>query len=490
MRSTIFIYLFCLTVSFCHAQLVLPGDHPDPSVTRIGDTYWASATTSNWIPAYPLLSSKDLIHWENKGFVFTEPPAWADYYFWAPEISHENGITYVYYSAHRKDGNLCLGIASAENPEGPYRDHGPMMCQDVGSIDAFPMRDENGKLFLIWKEDGNSVGRPTPIWMSELKEDRSGLTGDKIELFRNDAPWESNLVEGVSMIRHGEYFYAFYAAAGCCGRDCTYATGIARSKKLSGPWEKYSNNPVMTNDEKWKCPGHGTPIEKDGKFYFLYHAYEKDGSVYAGRQGLLREFEFTTDGWVRFLPYSIDNVEPENIRDEFDGSTVNGLWQHSVFTPARFEQTSGKMAVFGSESGVAYIAQKSYVPNYRARIKVDISESSAGAGIAAVGDEKNIVGIYIDGNKLTVWKTRLGKDTVIVEEDIVPGEHLYLEMKVEDGNRITFRCSRNGRSFKAVTRKPVDGAFLPPWDRAVRIGLISRGGKDQKAVFENFILYH
>jgi hypothetical protein len=130
------------------------------------------------------------------------------------------------------------------------------------------------------------------------------------------------------------------------------------------------------------------------------------------------------------------------------------------------------------------------VPDYKARIKVNVSESSAGAGIAAVGDEKNMVGMYIANKKLIVWKTRLGKDTVIAEEDIVPGEHLYLEMKVEDGYRISFRCSKNGRSFKWVTRRPVDGAFLPPWDRAVRIGLISRGGKEQKAVFENFILYH
>ncbi|MFL5788444.1 MAG: family 43 glycosylhydrolase, partial [Flavisolibacter sp.] len=49
--------------------VVLPGDHPDPSVVKIGNTYWASATTSNWFPAFPLLSSKDLLHWKQHGFV-------------------------------------------------------------------------------------------------------------------------------------------------------------------------------------------------------------------------------------------------------------------------------------------------------------------------------------------------------------------------------------------------------------------------------------
>ena len=110
------------------------------SVVKISDTYWASATTSNWAPAYPILQSKDLINWKTTSHVFTKLPPWADYYFWAPEISYENGKVYVYYAAHKKGGNLCLGIASADQPEGPYKDHGPLMCEAAGSIDAFPMR--------------------------------------------------------------------------------------------------------------------------------------------------------------------------------------------------------------------------------------------------------------------------------------------------------------------------------------------------------------
>src|SRR5687768_11917975 len=278
-------------VSYIKAQtLVLPGDFPDPSVTKSGSSYWATATTSNWAPLFPLLESKDLIQWELKGHVFTELPQWADYYFWAPEISFENGKYYVYYSAHKRGGNLCIAVASADNPEGPYTDHGPLMCQEAGSIDAWPMRDKNGKLYLIWKEDGNSVKLPTPIWAMEMDESRKKLIGEKKELFRNDAKWEGNLVEGVSMIRHGDYFYAFYAGAGCCGRACSYGIGVARSKDLLGPWEKYAGNPLIATTEEWKCPGHGTPVAKDDKFYFLYHAYDKESNVYAGRQGVLSEF--------------------------------------------------------------------------------------------------------------------------------------------------------------------------------------------------------
>src|SRR3954452_16086275 len=189
-------------------RLILRGDHPDPSIVKIGDTYWASATTSNWMPVYPILKSPDMVHWTTQGYIFDKLQKWADYYFWAPEITYDNGKVYVYYAAHKKGGNLCLGIATADKPEGPYKDLGPMMCEEVGSIDAFPMRDENGKLYLIWKEDANSVKKPTPIWAMEMKEDRSSLIGEKHELFRNKIAWEENLVEGVSIIKHGDYYYA------------------------------------------------------------------------------------------------------------------------------------------------------------------------------------------------------------------------------------------------------------------------------------------
>src|SRR5215212_7107339 len=103
-------------------QLVLRGDYPDPSVIKIGDTYWATATTSDWAPAYPILKSKDLVNWTTVSHVFTELPAWADHYFWAPELSFENGKVYLYYAAHKKGGNLCIAAAVADKPEGPYTD--------------------------------------------------------------------------------------------------------------------------------------------------------------------------------------------------------------------------------------------------------------------------------------------------------------------------------------------------------------------------------
>lgn len=478
-------------VSYLKAQtLVLPGDFPDPSVTKSGSSYWATATTSNWAPLFPLLESKDLIQWELKGHVFQELPQWADYYFWAPEISFENGKYYVYYSAHKRGGNLCIAVASADNPEGPYTDHGPLMCQEAGSIDAWPMRDKNGKLYLIWKEDGNSVKLPTPIWAMEMDESRKKLIGEKKELFRNDAKWEGNLVEGVSMIRHGDYFYAFYAGAGCCGRACSYGIGVARAKDLLGPWEKYDGNPLIATTEEWKCPGHGTPVVKDDKFYFLYHAYDKESNVYAGRQGVLSEFTFTKDGWVEFVngPGGDEPIQKET-KDEFNGSEAADHWQWSVFERPDYSQQDGKLVVRASPSrSGAFLGMKTLTEDYEVNVAVVANGSTAESGLALVGDEKNFVAATVNKNRLTVRKVERDKETVIEERSLPRAKTIHLRANVKDGKDILFFYSTDGKKYLPLNETAVDGFFLPPWDRAVRAALVSRGEKTQKAVFDEFIL--
>lgn len=484
--------LFFLLAAFGAAsqQLVMRGDHADPSVIKIGDTYWASATTSNWFPAYPLLKSKDLVNWKQQGYVFNKMPDWADFYFWAPEISYENGKVYIYYSAHKKDGNLCVGIASADGPEGPYTDHGPIICQPVGSIDAFPMRDEAGKLYMIWKEDGNSVGKPTPIWAQQLNEERTALIGEKKELFRNDKDWEGNLVEGVSIIRNGEYFYAFYAAAGCCGNGCTYQTGIARAKNLLGPWEKYSKNPVLVNDDEWKCPGHGTPIEKDGRNYFLYHAYDKESSVFTGREGLLIEFKFTPDGWIEFVKENEKKDVPlHNLKDGFKGRKLAENWQWSVFQPATYTQRGGELTL-GSAPTVsgAYVGTKTTSGNYTATVKLRPKKTNAAAGLGAIGDDKNLVSAYWQTGTLLVMQTRNGEAAIMAQKDLATSKSLYLKMQVANGKDITFFYSTDGDKYYTLNEQTIDGSYLPPWDRSIRVGLLSKGAEGQKAVFDTFHL--
>jgi beta-xylosidase len=481
------VILLCNTIFGDAQQLVLRGDYPDPSVIKIGDTYWASATTSNWAPAFPILKSKDLVHWTTVSHVFMKLPDWADYYFWAPELSYEKGKVYVYYAAHKKGGNLCVGVASADRPEGPYTDHGPLVCQEDGSIDAFPMRDEKGKLFLIWKEDANSIGKPTPIWAQELDEERTKLIGDKKELFRNDVPWEKNLVEGVSMVRHGDYFYAFYAAAGCCGAACTYGVGIARSKSLIGPWEKNPKNPVLTTGDEWTCPGHGTPVDKNGRHYFLHHAYSKSTTVFTGREGLLTEYRFTPDGWIEFIKQnSLTDVPVKNVTDNFNGKTLGKEWQWSVFRNPKYALKAGELYLNAGPEPGNFLAQKTITGNYTVSVKLDLHESTASGGIAIIGDEKNLIAAVYSDKAFHLIQIKDGKQVELSQKPLSLGKQCYLQIRVHGANEASFYYSTDGKKYFPLTTTPVDINYLPPWDRAVRVGLIAGGSDDKVAVFDDF----
>jgi beta-xylosidase len=483
--------LLCFPVFYSQSQqLVLPADHPDPSVVKIGNEYWAAGTTSNWFPAFTLYRSPDLVNWTASGHVFNEMPAWADYYMWAPEITYENGKVYLYYTGHKKGGSLCIAAAVADRPEGPYRDLGPLMCEADGSIDAFPMRDEQGKLYMIWKEDGNSRGKPTPIWAQEMKEDRTGLLGEKKELFRADAPWEKGLVEGVAVIRRQGYFYAFYAAAGCCGKTCTYGTGIARAKSLLGPWEKYPGNPVLADNDRWKCPGHGTPVEKDGRFYYLYHGYSTASGAYGGRQGLLSEFEFTADGWLKFLDQPVTNSMefPATITDGFAGNRLDDAWHWSVFQPvkAKVAQNTLQLQALPANGG-AYIGRSVMARHYDAQVTLQ-QNSTAEGGLALVGDDKNMVYASVVKNRLRLVQLKKDRETVLAETTVPAAASLVLKVAVTDNTGARFLYSAGGATFKALNAEPVDIAFLPPWDRAVRIALMAKGPATQQAFFKKFIV--
>jgi beta-xylosidase len=209
MKALSWLFLFSIT---CRADAavttftnpVLAGDYPDPSVIRVGTDYWATATSSEWGPQFPLLRSSDLVNWEITGSVFATRPAWAAGNFWAPEISEWRGRYYIYYVARRKGGPLSVACASADKPGGPYTDHGPFISQSAGSIDPVPVTDEKGERWLVWKEDGNSRRLPTILWTQRLDDDGTHVVGQPREILRNDQPWEGAVVEGPFLLRRGD----------------------------------------------------------------------------------------------------------------------------------------------------------------------------------------------------------------------------------------------------------------------------------------------
>ncbi|SOD88290.1 family 43 glycosylhydrolase [Streptomyces sp. Ag109_G2-15] len=56
---------------------VIPGFHPDPSVCRVGDSYYLVCSSFEYFPGLPLFHGRDLVHWRQIGNVLDRPGQWA-----------------------------------------------------------------------------------------------------------------------------------------------------------------------------------------------------------------------------------------------------------------------------------------------------------------------------------------------------------------------------------------------------------------------------
>jgi beta-xylosidase len=247
----------------------------DPGVVRDGDRYVVVCTSGNASNAFPMQVSTDLVHWTAMGHIFpsAKKPTWAKSDYWAPEI-HKVGSGYVaYFTARDSDGKLSIGAASSASATGPFADLGHPLLHDaaMGLIDASEFEAPDGKKYLLWKEDGNAVGKPTPIHAQPLAADGLSLTGSAATLITNDQSWEGAVVEGPWMVAHGGMFYLFYS--GNSYANATYAVGVARATAPLGPYTK-ATAPIVTTNAAWIGPGHNSIVDgPGGDSYMVYHAW-------------------------------------------------------------------------------------------------------------------------------------------------------------------------------------------------------------------------
>src|SRR5690606_1791299 len=129
---------------------------------------------------------------------------------WAPGVARF-GSHYVAFYSTRLGSNpdkFCLSYATSSSPLGPFVDSttGPLHCDadPNGSIDPEPFIDDDGSAWLLWKSEGVPGFMPTRIWSRQLNANGIGFApgSSPNELLRTSAPWEGNVIENPSMVRH------------------------------------------------------------------------------------------------------------------------------------------------------------------------------------------------------------------------------------------------------------------------------------------------
>jgi xylan 1,4-beta-xylosidase len=457
------------------ANPVIPGDHPDPSLLRAGGGWYATSTSGDWLPAFPLLRTRDLVHWRQVGSVLPRRPAWADGDFWAPELVRRGGRVLAYYAAKARSGQRCLAVATAARVTGPYSDHGPMVCSPIGEIDPLPVRDEHGADWLVWKRDGNSRGEATPIVAAPLAPGDLTLAAPPHELFRADVPWEGGIVEAPALLRSGGLFYMLYSGGRCCGRHCNYATGVARSASLLGPWEKRPA-PILSGDGSVRCPGHvGVARGRDGEPIVAYHAYL--GGDPSNRQLLVAPLHFDAAGWPVVAGAGGRPAGPTAERFDFDAGLGTGWeWPSGPVPAARV--SAGRLRL-----GPGALTRQTGTDRFSATAVVAARDASARAGIAVMAQHGNAVGVELRVGRATAWRSVEGHRSGAGSLRLPPGRPVAgaaMELRVSVGSRVRLAVRVRGGWHAVGAPQP-----LPRWAGGAHAGLSVRGPARTRAEFDS-----
>lgn len=478
---------------------VITSDIADPTVIRIGDTFFATGTSSEWAPFYPMFSSTDLVNWTQIGHVFNKKPDWTSHSFWAPELYYHNNKIFCYYTARRKTDNVSfIGVASTDSPYKEFTDHGPIIEYGTESIDAFVFND-NGQLYISWKAYGLDR-RPIELLASKLSNDGLRLEGEVFSLLKDD---ERIGMEGQQHLKHGDYYYIIYSARGCCGPGSDYDVRVARSKNFAGPYEIYSGNPILQGGNgDFQSGGHGTLVEiKDNRLFYLFHAYQKGAGFYLGRQPSLQEIEITEDKWIRFttgnlittkqLTPFLSTVQEKwtGFGDEFNDKSLKVDWTWNYpFSDINARLKKGKLLLSGNPIGEnkygTALCLRPQTTDYSYETQISKRNNSL-KGLTMYGDDKNLLVFGTQGDKLILKSVRDNAENVLFESAYL-GKNIHLKIEVTDGCILSFHTSQNGRTWTRIAHEPINANYLVRWDRIARPGLIHSDELNQPAEFSYF----
>lgn len=271
---------------------------PDPAVIEVNGTFYTFSTTSGGVNI-PMASSTDMKSMisitQSDGRLqdaMHALPSWTPQNnpgIWAPDVIQlADGSFVLYFSTYSiKNPSLhCVGAATAQSVTGPYTpEDEPLACplDEGGAIDPAGFVDTDGKVYVVYKIDGNSLGgggpcgnqdgsHHTTIMLQEVSaKDGFTLIGNPtvlIDRSNTDGP----LVEAPSLVRSSGGVYVLFFSSNCY-RTQFYDTSYATAKSVRGPYVKSSKALLTTGLEGLLSPG-GTDVLADGS-RIVFHADAK-----------------------------------------------------------------------------------------------------------------------------------------------------------------------------------------------------------------------
>ncbi|MGE5521873.1 MAG: family 43 glycosylhydrolase [Candidatus Dadabacteria bacterium] len=422
---------------------VLGGDHPDPTLSKIGDDFYMCGSTFHFTPYLPILHSKDLVHWEEISRVVS--PHWTELRsdkpgsgIWQGAITYFYGSYWIYFSNSNSGGQyFCKGASPAGPWSQPIKVNTTSTTGPIG-YDNSIFIDDDGTPYMLTKA-GKPVNRIQKIGTD------GHLTGDAINIDWINANGRYSWAEGPVMCkRDGWYYYTF-------ARDVSGGQFVYRTKTLtsdSTQWQALGNffAPITDKGTGFRVSNHmSAPFQlKDGTWWAIAQSYERYGNndwSGQGRQSLLHRIDWDANGRPIGDPSSsLPKQRPALPKsglpwllprsDYFNNNTLKLSW-HFLNKDASTHYSFSKKGWLTLNPGVvrSHVLQKEGGHYYTlvTRVSIDADSVSQQGGIYVTnGNESVHVKLYSgysDGKKIVF---SMGKVSYQAENKI--GKEIWLKL--------------------------------------------------------------
>lgn len=469
---------------------VLPGDHPDPTLLKVGDDFYHCGSSFHFTPYLPIYHSKDLVHWEvisrvvfpaKAGFVTDRPSAG----IWQGAISHFYGSYWIYFSANGQ------WFSKAPSPKGPWSDPvqvktnpatGPLGYDNSIFVD-------DGKPYMVIK-NGQKVNRLQALG-------RDGQLADTvINLDWINAKLQYSWAEGPVMCKRNGFYYYFPAGDVSGGQYVLRASALTAD---STKWERLGEffKPVTDPNTGFRRPNHiSAPVQlADGTWWTISQSYERVGNddwSGMGRQTSLFPVIWEGDRPWGIAPTTQPVAKPalrnsgilwRSVHSDYFDSDALGMWWHFLTRKAaeRYSLSARKGWLrLNADTAMAHLVQKETDHYYTAvtRVDFDATDTAAKAGLyLASGNQRVFVRLYsgYDGGKKIIFKF----DTAARGISNSFGNTVYLKLARAEHSLTAF-CSGDGKAWTQVGT-PISAVDLdkaqPNWNSWVgtSVGLFAEG---------------
>ena len=464
---------------------ILAGFYPDPSICRVGDTYYLVNSSFTFFPGVPLSTSKDLVNWKSAGHVLDRPsqvPLKGQHVsggIFAPAISYnKKNKTFYMITTNVGAGNFFV---KSKDPSKGWSE--PIYLRKIDGIDPSFFFDDNGKGYIV--HNGPVVGgadyegqRSIRCFEFDVKGD--SIKGDFKEILRGGTHVEKKpiWIEGPHLFKKGKFYYLMCAEGGTGG---WHSEVILRAKNPMGPWEENPNNPILTQrtglDPNRKDPvssaGHADIVE-DGKgnwwaVFLACRPYEED-MYNTGRDTYLLPVTWK-DGWPEILAKNTPistvgekaGLKPAE-KNEFSGNfsytdyfeSINPRWMIlRNYEPFFVKGTNSKGIKLNLLPGNIYkrdpmsaIWARQQHGTFTAETEINFTPRNdkeiAGLALLQKEDHNFVLGKTMKKGQLMVTLTRAEKNNVQIASATIKGGKLKLKVEGHDRYYDFYYAVENG----------------------------------------------